>query len=203
MWKIVIALAVVLSVPVQALSLEEQIANVAHVENQQEAQRLSEQRAMEKAKREAAQLAAKIEADKRRSAEAVARKKAEERKRAQAVANQKKAEAAQLELLERMRAEDERLADKKRDQDYEDLKRMIEIEELRAELAMKKAKAQRADEYIDRDLERQDVSIEGHRARNDVTQSEADATRVLADGASELMKKEGEARVEANSGLFN
>lgn len=62
------------------------------------------------------------------------------------------------------------MADKKRDQEYEDLKRQIEIEDMRAELeerkAMRKARAQKADDFADADLK----NINAH---TDVVQSQA------------------------------
>jgi hypothetical protein len=66
-------------------------------------------------------------------------------------------------------------ADKLRDQAYGDQLRSIQIQEEQTQLDMDKAKAARANQYIDQDLNRQ-------RAETDVVQSNADANRSVASG---------------------
>lgn len=82
------------------------------------------------------------------------------------------------------RKDEERLKDKSRNQSFEDELRQIAIEERRIEIAEKKAKAARVNEFLDQDLNRQ-------KAQTDVVQSEADSTRNLSEGAKDMMKGVG------------
>ncbi|MCI6988895.1 MAG: DUF5384 family protein [Campylobacter sp.] len=84
------------------------------------------------------------------------------------------------------------MSDKKRDQDFEDELRRLELEERKA---MRQARFKRADEFVSEELNRQ-------KAQTDVIQSEASVDRSLAEGAKDLMSKEGDARIKANSGFF-
>lgn len=95
----------------------------------------------------------------------------------------------------RQREYDNYMADKKRDQSYEDELRKLELEERKLELARKKARVSREDDFIEQELKRE-------AAKTDVIQSDADATRNVSGGAKTLMEKEGEARVKKESGFF-
>jgi Na+-translocating ferredoxin:NAD+ oxidoreductase RnfC subunit len=160
-----------------AQSLQDQIAAVNRAQN--------ENKLAEKAAMEAAQSRVEQEHQARlQHEEKMARIKAasdeQKRKQAQAV-------AATKEL--------ERLDDKKRDQSYEDQLRQLELEEKKLALEARKAKVKRVDEYIDRELGRQD-------AETDVVQSEADATRSVSKGTEELLRSEGKARENEADKLF-
>lgn len=105
-------------------------------------------------------------------------KRAEEQKRA---ANAQKAAAA--------------LAEKKRDQAYEDQLRTLEIQKKTIELQAMQAQVNRATDYINQDLK-------NRAAQTDVIQSEADATRNLSEGTKSLLVDTGKAKVEDASGIF-
>lgn len=75
------------------------------------------------------------------------------------------------------------------------LMQQIELEKMKAQLAMMQAKNKRADDYIDAELANQ-------KAHTDRVQAGADATRMNASGHKTLNEKLGEAAVKANSGLF-
>lgn len=87
------------------------------------------------------------------------------------------------------------MADKKRDQSYEDELRQLEIEERKLELARKKARVNRENDFIEQELKRES-------AKTDVIQSGADSARNLSSGSKTLMEKEGEAKVKKESGFF-
>jgi hypothetical protein len=94
-----------------------------------------------------------------------------------------KAKASAAQAAAKLKDE-ERLKDKNRNQSFEDEVRQLAIEERRIELAEKKAKAARVNEFLDQDLNRQ-------KAHTDVVQSEADATRNISEGAKDMMKGVG------------
>ncbi|SFI39753.1 DUF5384 family protein [Nitrosomonas sp. Nm34] len=137
--------------------------------NEQEAIRLDLQR-QENMRAEKAAAQAKAE---RAAAEAKAEKAAAEA-RAQHKAAKAKAEA---EANAKRQAID---ADKKRDQAYEDELRKMDLEERRIALEEKKAKAARANDYIDAELGR-------HKAETDVVKSAADAKRNVSEGTKEML----------------
>lgn len=122
--------------------------------------------------------------------EGLAQERAEQRARAKAAAA-----AAAAKKAEKERAYNEYLADKKRDQSYEDELRQLELEERKLELQRRKARVNREDDFIEQELKRE-------AARTDVIQSNADATRSISKGAETLMTKEGEARLKKESGFF-
>ncbi|WP_099075632.1 DUF5384 family protein [Proteus alimentorum] len=133
----------------------------------------------------------KLQAEAKAKAEAQARANAQAREAAQARANaQAKAAAAEKE-----KAYNEFIKDKAREQSFEDELRMLELEERKLELARKKARVNREDDFIDQELKRQ-------AAHTDVIQSDADAQRSIANGTESLLTKEGEARVKKESGFF-
>lgn len=131
------------------------------------------------------------QAQARAAAKAKAAAAAKAKAKAQALAKEReKAEAI------RQREYQEYMADKKRDQSYEDELRLLELEERKLELARKKARVKREDDFIDQELKREN-------ARTDVIQSEADVNRNISSGSKTLLEKEGEARVKKESGFFN
>lgn len=130
--------------------------------------------------------------------QAEARAAAKARAAAQAAA--KARAAAQAEARRKQEAIAQRdyenaMADKKRDQSYEDELRQLELEERKLELARKKARVSREDDFIEQELKRE-------AAKTDVIQSGADSARNLSSGTKNLMEKEGEARVKKESGFF-
>lgn len=150
----------------QGSSLDEQIRNVdaIHQKNVAEAQELERKR-IEDAQAE------------RASAEIRYRLKQEsiEKERKAAIKRREEAEKARMAEVQK---------DKKRDQDYEDELRKLAVEDRKLSLQEKKARADRANEYIDVDLSRE-------KARTDVVQSEADANRNVSQGQRELMTGAG------------
>ena len=130
--------------------------------------------------------------------QAEARAAAKARAAAQAAAKARAAAQAEIrrkqEAIEQ-REYDNQMADKKRDQSYEDELRQLEIEERKLELARKKARVSREDDFIEQELKRES-------AKTDVIQSGADSARNLSSGSKTLMEKEGEAKVKKESGFF-
>ena len=130
--------------------------------------------------------------------QAEARAAAKARAAAQAEAKARAAYQAEIrrkqEAIEQ-REYDNQMADKKRDQSYEDELRQLEIEERKLELARKKARVNREDDFIEQELKRES-------AKTDVIQSGADSARNLSSGSKTLMEKEGEAKVKKESGFF-
>jgi len=92
-------------------------------------------------------------------------------------------------------AHEEQMADKKRDQAYEDQQRQLVLESQRLDIEMKTAKIKRADDYIDQDLARE-------KAKTDVIQSDADAKRNVSKGAENMMTGVGEAS-KPKKGFFS
>ncbi|MGI3004044.1 DUF5384 family protein [Shewanella algae] len=93
----------------------------------------------------------------------------------------------------------ERLADKHRDQQYEDELRALELEERKMMLAEKKAmaeaRAKRAADFANNQVNAEKAVISETTATADLIQSKADATRIKAESNAELQKKQGEAIV--------
>lgn len=137
--------------------------------NEQEFKRIEAQK---RAEIKAEQEAVRVKSE-RAAAEAKAEKLAADAK-AERQAIQEKAEAAAF--VERQAME----ADKKREQSFEDEVRRMELEEKKIALEEKKAKAARANDYIDADLNRK-------KAETDVVKSAADATRNVSEGQKEMM----------------
>jgi hypothetical protein len=79
--------------------------------------------------------------------------------------------------------------------DLEVQREQTEIEAEQAEVAALKARAARANDYIDRDLKKQD-------AEADLTASEADANRNISLGAKSALESEGQAEVKKESEFF-
>lgn len=141
-------------------------------------------------------------------AEAAAREKARQEAARQARAEAAARERIRQEELARKRAKQEakeerdyqeRIADKRRDQDYEDLKRQIEIEEMREQLAAKKgnrsyedrvrelqfeeeramseARAKKADKFAKESLKDRHASRDSIYAENEVKRSEKEINK--------------------------
>lgn len=135
-----------------------------------------------------ARAAAKARAAAQAAAQAAAKAAAKARAAAQAEIRRKQEAIEQREY-------DNQMADKKRDQSYEDELRQLEIEERKLELARKKARVNRENDFIEQELKRES-------AKTDVIQSGADSARNLSSGSKTLMEKEGEAKVKKESGFF-
>lgn len=163
---------------VHANSLQDQLAAVDQAQQEQIAAQQAAQR----------QAEAEAQAEQNRLEKEY---KAEQRRRAKIAA----AAAAKREAREQAKMAEAK-ADKRRDQGYEDELRELEIERQRAELATMKAKAKRADDYIDRELKQQD-------AEADVVQSRADSNRNMSEGSKSLMTSEGKAKEKKASSWFS
>jgi hypothetical protein len=144
----------------------------------------------------AAQQAQRIaqEAYERRVADQQRAAAASQKQREDAViaAQKQRQEAA---LTEQKRKDDEILADKRRDQSYQDKLRDLDVQQKMLAIEAEKARVARVNEYIDQDLKEK-------AAHTDVVQSNADATRDLSSGTKTLLEKTGEAEVKSQSGLF-
>jgi len=80
----------------------------------------------------------------------------------------------------------EKAAEKKREHGYEDKLRDLRLEEMSLDLEAKRARAKRADDFVEQELKAQAAST-------DVVQSEADATRHISSGIGENLKSKGRA----------
>lgn len=177
--KSLIALSLILiASSVSAQSLQDQLATIDQVQQDRVA---AEQAAQRKAE-------AEMKAEEERAQKEY---QAQERKEARARA----AAAAKSAARAKVKTE-AALADKHRDQSYEDQLRELELERQKAELAALKAKAKRADDYIDSELKQQD-------AETDNVQAKADATRNVSEGAKSMMTSEGKAKEKKASGWFS
>ncbi|PHM58958.1 DUF5384 family protein [Xenorhabdus sp. KK7.4] len=176
--KIIISsLLISLSTPVFASSLQDQLSAIAQAENEGKAEEQKQQteRQIQREK------AAKVERE---------RKQREAAARAEKIRKQEATREA-----EKQRVLAEVKADKKRDQDYEDELRKLEIEMKKLEIEKRSARVKRENEFIDQELKTQ-------AAQTDVIQSEADVNRNLSSGAKSLLESEGKAREKQSSGWF-
>jgi hypothetical protein len=177
-------------------SLTDQINSVYTVQQKKEA---TERAAREAQQAEQRRLAERREAE-RREAERI---HAAEHAAAVAAAAKKEAEAAaaaakkQAELAAAAaKKEAEAAADKKRDQQYEDELRALQIEQKKLELQAAKVRVDRTNDLVNAELKRAD-------AQTDVIQSHADANRNISSGAKALLERTGEAEVKKQSGVFS
>ena len=138
-----------------AQSLSDQINAVDHVYQQERATKSAQQREQARQAAQKAQVA----------------KLAEKKRQAAITAKQEAKLQAQRQ-------------DKERDQKYEDELRALALEKQRLQLELDRAKAQRANDYVDQELREKS-------ARTDVIQSEADANRHLSEGSNALLKSKG------------
>jgi hypothetical protein len=183
--KIFISMLLVFLVgPAYTQSLQDQISAVNQAQNQRKATEKmeAEQAAAEERSRQ-------LEADRRQAAREARDRQLASEKIAQA--DRDSARKAELEKAQMT----EMKADKSRDQSYEDELRQLEIEEKRIALAEKKAKADRANDYIDQELKQK-------AATTDVIQSNADVNRNVSEGAKDLLTSEGKAKEKEASRLF-
>ncbi|ENG9096174.1 TPA: hypothetical protein J1222_000002 [Escherichia coli] len=170
-----LALYILLALPclstfyANASSLQEQLAAIARAENEGKA----EEKRIEDARKE--------QERQRANAERIRKEKAA----AMAAAKEKQRRAAEFERKAKLEAE--MAADKKRDQDYEDQLRQLELENRKLELEAKRARVNRANDFLDQELKER-------AAQTDVIQSEADARRNISTGTKELLQSEGKAR---------
>jgi hypothetical protein len=112
------------------------------------------------------------------------------------------ADIAAREQQQRQMQSEQRLAQQKRDaeiqqakahnQAYEDQERELQLEEQKTKLAVMKAKANRANDYIDQELNQE-------KAKTDVIQSDADANRNISQGEKSLMGGVGEGAAKKGS----
>ena len=92
--------------------------------------------------------------------------------------------------------DEERLADKSRDQSFEDKQRALALQKMELDLEREKARVKREDDFINAELAKQ-------KAQTDVIQSDADSSRNISTGAKDLMQSEGEARKEKAGSWFD
>lgn len=123
-------------------------------------------------------------------ARAEARDEANRRQRAasQQAAAQKAAAQRQVQDAENKRV-------RTREEGFEDELRALELEERKLELQAKRARAARANDYIDAELRES-------AARTDVIQSDADASRNVTSGTKALLEDSGKAEVNRSNRLF-
>ncbi|HIH9049513.1 TPA: DUF5384 family protein [Escherichia coli] len=152
-----------------ASSLQDQLAAIARAENEGK----TEEKRIEDARKEQERQRANSERIRK------------ERAAAAAAAKEKQRRLAELERKEKLEAE--MAANKKRDQDYEDQLRQLELENRKLELEAKKARVNRANDFLDQELKERS-------AQTDVIQSEADVRRNISTGTKELLQSEGKAR---------
>lgn len=152
-------------------------------------------RVNEQIKQEKAQRLAKEEAQRQAQ---LAAQRAHEQKMAKIAAAQRAKQAA-AQAAARQAKENERLADKARDQGYEDELRALALEEKRMELAHKKAmleaQSKAADKYVEQDLN-------VRKAATDVIQSQADANRNVTEGIRDNLQKNGDAQIKQAGKLW-
>jgi hypothetical protein len=139
-------------------------------------------------------LAAQQAEQQRQATAARARQQAkDEALRKERIAGEQKAKQLALQLRLAQQEEEKRL--RGRDESFEDIQRELQIEEARLKLQTMKAKAARANDYIDAELRES-------AAKTDVIQSSADATRDVSSGAKSLLQSTGEADVNRSKKLF-
>lgn len=118
----------------------------------------------------------------------------EEKARQRAISVQKAKAHEQKVKIAEQRAIQEKA--RKREQNYEDDLRQIELESLKLDLQAKKAVVKRTDEYIDFELKEKS-------ANTDLIQSNADAIRNLSDGKKEQLKSLGKAEETKAKGFWD
>jgi hypothetical protein len=91
------------------------------------------------------------------------------------------------------------LADKQRDQGYDDQLRELNIERQKAELEALKARASRENDYVNSDLARQSAETDVVKSEAERTRSEADANRNVSSGVKNYLDQSGLAEVKKNT----
>lgn len=160
-----------------ANSLDAQLMNIQQIE--QQGQQNIKQQNVEKAR------IAKIQAEKEHKIRAEKQARLEQQRLL--VAQQK---AQQLQAIEH-----EKLADKYRDQTYQDQLRKLEVQRQQIALEKELTRAKRENDFIDAELKQQN-------AKTDVIQSNADVNRKLANGEKMLLQDTGKAKVNQSKGWF-
>lgn len=92
------------------------------------------------------------------------------------------AERERLALVRERQAREEK--EKARNRAFEDEQRRLDLMDRKADLATKRARADRSNDYIDRELSRED-------AKTNVVNSAADANRNLSEGGRDMMRGVG------------
>lgn len=130
------------------------------------------------------------------------RKAAADQARAEAsdAANRRQRAAAQQAAAEKAAAqrqaqEAENKRVRTREEGFEDELRALELEERKLALQAKRARAARANDYIDAELRES-------AAKTDVIQSNADASRNITSGAKSLLEDTGKAEVNRSNRMF-
>lgn len=140
-----------------------------------------------------AEAAAEAERIRQAAAEQARAEAHEASARRQRAAAQQAAQQKALAQRQEQAVEEKRV--RTREESYEDELRALELEERRLELQAKRAKAARANDYIDAELR-------DSAARTDVIQSEADAARNVTSGTKSLLEDAGKAEVNRSNSLF-
>ena len=173
----------------------------AHANNDLQSQLMAIQSVEQKGEQAiAAEQAAKKAEELRKRQEAEQKQKAEKQRLAKLA--KEKAKRAAKERARRLAekkakeeaANNERLADKYRDQDYQDELRKLEIDRQRLALKREETKANRDNDVINAQLARE-------AAKTDVIQSDADVARKLSDGQKTKLEAEAKATVNISEGV--
>ncbi|WP_329911584.1 DUF5384 family protein [Serratia quinivorans] len=167
-----------LSVAGHAADLQQQLAAVAQAEQDGKQQEQQQQNARQ------AELARTFRAEQQRQAHAAAVRADAQRRRDAALQAERKQTQAVI------------LADKRRNQSYEDELRALNIQKQQLALEKETARVKRENDFIDQELK-------AKTAQTDVMQSEADANRDLSSGGKALLQSEGRAREKKASGWFH
>lgn len=142
-------------------------------QRQMRAEYEARQRVAQERERERQEQAARAEKERQQQAFELEKKRID--------ANQ----AIEKERLAAQREQQARAArERARTQAYEDEQRRLDLMERKADLATRRAKADRSNDYIDRELSRED-------AKTNVINSNADANRNISEGGRDMLKGVG------------
>lgn len=103
----------------------------------------------------------------------------------QSIEDQRASRAAAAASAEQKKRQEVADRERAKNDAYRDEMRRLDIQERKAGIAGNRAAASRANEYIDRDLKKQD-------AQTDVIKSNADANRNISSGAGDMMRGIGQ-----------
>lgn len=182
--KLILLLAGFVSLGASAQTMSEQLKAMRAEQDRGKAEEDARQRQV-RAEQEARQRAAQ-ERERERQ-EQIA--KAEKERQQQAFELEKKRiesnQAIERERLAAAREQQARAAkERARNQAYEDEQRRLDLMERKAEIAGRRARADRSNDYIDRELSRED-------AKTNVINSNADANRNLSEGGRDMLRGVG------------
>ncbi len=172
-----------------AEDLQSQLAAVAAAEEEGKSRLEAEQQQREAQEQMAYQAEQELRMQEAKAVQAQARAA-----QANAAAKQKARMAAAA--AKQKAIDEERLADKSRDQSFEDKQRALALQKMELDLEREKARVKREDDFINAELAKQ-------KAQTDVIQSDADSSRNISTGAKDLMQSEGEARKEKAGSWFD